>query len=446
MKRRILLVSAISLVSLFGCSDNNKVPVAETVYKDKGIFDLSDPSETISIEVEIPGSIENIRLSGSRDNEMTYSYTDGILSIYGKDIPNNSGEKELIVTTSEGTTRIPLMVCTNIITTAQEFQDINNDLTGTYILGNDIDLSTIPNFEPLGKFYSEGSPRNDYFHGILDGNGYTVKNATVKYSSTDTTNKEIYEGNPLFKEQCHQAGDNIGIFQIIGSSGVVRNVRFENCNVSARTIGGIIAGNISGTVENCIVVGGSVNISTHFWDDDCNTGAIAGIVAASGVVRNVISTGKASITGTYVDWSDEYIGQVATGGEHANDSDPYWTFWGANKVNETTGEEVLDSNGHSTNGVYSGVGKCWGNVSNCYSLAYTVTPYQEASRAVDFGQTHVGENKPASGQTNMGVISNCLTKTEEELKESSLYTNFDTSIWNIKDGQIPNIKGIYLTK
>lgn len=448
----LTILLPIALLALNSCGNSLGYKEGDILYTKTPVFDLSDPSARLSFEIELNGSITSIKSGRIEISDYNYDSANKVLTLSGEQLESiSNGEKTLTIKTSEKSYSQKIMMCTKIIKTAQDFQDINNELEGTYVLGNDINLSTISNFEPLGRFVSETDISNKYFHGIFDGNGYTISNAMVKYSDTDDTNQAIatytgHVGTPLFKDIAHQAGDNIGIFQIIGSSGIVRNTVFKDCEVYARTIGGIIAGNNSGNIENCLVSGGKVNISTHFWDNDCNTGSVAGINAGSGIISNVISTGKSSITSTYIDYSDDYIGQVATGGEHSSDQDPYWTFWGADRVNATTKLKEIDSNNHNTNGVYSFVGKSWGTVNDSFGLSYKVTPFNGVSRDVDFGQTHLGVNKPTSGDSNMGEIKNCSVKTEEELKNSTLYSGFDADIWNIKDNKIPNIKAIYPTK
>ena len=453
MKKNKLMVYLMALPLLLGlssCGSSFTYHEGDTIYTKTPLIDLSNPGERLNIEVKLDGNIETIKIG--RISFSNFGYKDGILTLDSSEFIKDgkrlvtSGEKTINITTSEKKSSLDILVCDKIIKTAQEFQDINNNLTGIYALGNDIDLSSITNFEPLGFFYDETNTKNSYFHGILDGNGYTVKNANVQYSPSETTNETIYNGTPLFKDPSHQAGDNIGIFQIIGSSGIVRNTIFKDCNVSARTIGGIIAGNNSGTIENCLVDGGEVNISTHFWDDDCNVGSVVGINAGSGKISNVISTGTSSVTGKYIDWSEDYVGKVAGSGEHVNDSDPYWTFYGGNKVKEGETTPYNDSNGHKSNGVYSFVGKSWGTVSLSLALTYKVSPVNGTTRDVDFGQIHKGENKPASGDTDLGELVDCYTKTLDELKLSATYEGFNSDIWNIKDGKLPNIKAIYPTK
>jgi hypothetical protein len=145
---------------------------------------------------------------------------------------------------------VSALVCTKVITTADEFQAINTDATtlqGTYVLGNDIDLSTIDELRTLRLVHHRNSTKNAYFHGILEGNGHTIKNATCYYADTTASNYNVYNnGTYKFTHEGHMNGDNIGLFQTIGSSGVVRDCNFSNIKVRGRTIVGVIAGNVHG--------------------------------------------------------------------------------------------------------------------------------------------------------------------------------------------------------
>ena len=73
------------------------------------------------------------------------------------------------------------------ITTTAEFNAIRNDLSGHYILANDIDLSGFSNFEPIGRFEplldapeDEETPKLELaFTGVFDGNGHTISLARM---------------------------------------------------------------------------------------------------------------------------------------------------------------------------------------------------------------------------------------------------------------------------
>ena len=56
---------------------------------------------------------------------------------------------------------------------AEDLANIANDMTGKYILMNDIDLSGI-NWKPLEAKSTKGLTTS--FTGILEGNGYTIRN------------------------------------------------------------------------------------------------------------------------------------------------------------------------------------------------------------------------------------------------------------------------------
>ena len=92
-----------------------------------------------------------------------------------------------------------------------------------------------------------------------------------------------------------------------------------------------------GTVQNCFVDAScSVEMGTHFYDDDCNMGGCFGIVAGSGNVSNVISrvtnltigsTGSASFGGVaiekggiYLDFDDVYKGKTGNGWDHGTEN------------------------------------------------------------------------------------------------------------------------------
>ncbi len=464
-----ILISAGSLSSCGGSSV--KVNKGEKIWTDKIFYDSSlETPEQVSVRLESDSKVESIRIS-------THTYTKGFAfknnvltlssEIMGEQYVSDSTDDQMIVSFKNGTTkRVPIMICTKIITTAEEFQAINDDLDGVYALGNDIDLSSIANFEPLGYFFdSETNTDNHYFHGILEGNGYTVKNANVLwstskkgYSSSDGfyvwDSVDVYNNGSLFESEAHTSGNNIGLFQIIGSAGVVRNVNFSNIKVRGRTIVGVIAGNNSGTIENCKVLSDcSVEGGTHFYDNDCNIAGVVGINAASGTISNTVSyVSDISFPDVFIDYSDEYKGKIGNGWDHTaseGNTDPSWKYanvdrplmnYGDDGSISDTGRKETDSNGTQSNGVYAFVGKNWGTIYNSYAKSFNQTPYEGSSREVQFGQTHLGAVKPGSGESNMGDQSSCSTKSESDLKSAALYASYDEEYWNIADGSEPALK------
>ena len=152
-----------------------------------------------------------------------------------------------------------------VIKTAQDLDNIRNDLDGKYILMNDIDLSSYSNWDPIGEVDSNGIKQG--FTGVLDGNGYTISNLN----------------NMLFYA--------IGFLDVnsasIISTGEVKNLGIENVSiVNAQNGSSGIAAVLSGSVSNCYVTG---NIS-----GDGNLSAIAGVFA--GTIENTYA--EISISGS----------------------------------------------------------------------------------------------------------------------------------------------------
>ena len=426
----------------------------DTIFTDKIIYDTSKDAYDVSIKLESDKKVAGVACGRAKGQNGEFGTKDGVLTLKGSFMAQiGSGEKEIVVTFEDDSkVRVDALIATKVITTAQEFQDINNNLKGIYVLGNDIDLGSISNFEPLGRFYDETSTKNDYFHGILEGNGYTVKNAQVHYCSSPTSSQDVYYGGSLFREECHKTGNNIGLFQIIGSSGVVRNVTFDNINVRGRTIVGVIAGNVSGLVENCVVTSScTAAMGTHYYDNDCNIGGVAGIVAASGIIRNTISyTKNIVLPNEFMDYSDDYIGKIGNGADHTaqeGNTDPSWKYWNVDRplMDYSTGTAVstnkkeTDSNGIQSNGKYAFAGKTWGLIENSYALKFTNNVLESSARDICFTQTHLAANKPASGDVDMGTVTNCGVKTDEELRSLSTYSTYDGNIWNLKEGAYPSL-------
>ena len=108
-----------------------------------------------------------------------------------------------------------------IIKTAQDVDNIRNNLSGKYILMNDIDMSSLGSFESIGD-------SSNAFTGELNGNGYTISNLNITPSD----------------------GTSLGLFATLDGASI-RNLRLENINTST-TIAAAI-GTLAGQAENSII-------------------------------------------------------------------------------------------------------------------------------------------------------------------------------------------------
>ena len=191
-----------------------------------------------------------------------------------------------------------------IITTPEQLAAIANDLSGKYILMNDIDLAGI-DWIPLGQ--------GDPFKGILNGNGYSILNMNVTADEDDTAVGLFAETdgaeilNLILENATVNAGDP-SIYNTITAGlliGIARNTNINNVSVFGdisgyQGIGGVI-GTISdystgdlttSTLSNIIA---NVNIDAAFY-----AGGIAGKVNSTDltslIINNCSTAGSINIT------------------------------------------------------------------------------------------------------------------------------------------------------
>lgn len=146
----------------------------------------------------------------------------------------------------------------------------NNFQGKTIKLVADIDMSTVANWTPIS--YLPGGDIQLHFKGEFDGCGHTISNMT---STAD-------EGAGLF----------------YNSWGVIKNLTLKNVNVSAyRDAAGIVGWGHLSHVENCHVIGGTIEAKTRLvdgkMDDGNNCGGIAGYLASNNTayIKNCTVTG-----------------------------------------------------------------------------------------------------------------------------------------------------------
>ena len=160
------------------------------------------------------------------------------------------------------------------ITTAAELAGLAqlvNDGTDTFqgwtiTLGASIDLADY-NWTPIGK---NGAP----FKGIFDGqnNSYTISNLSIN-------------GETL---------TNAGLFGVLNTPGVIKNVTIENASVTAKSEAGALIGTShTGTLENCTVTG-TVSITANYKVGGLSGGGYADITSC-----HVTANTGSIVTGTY---------------------------------------------------------------------------------------------------------------------------------------------------
>ncbi len=350
------------------------------------------------------------------------------------------------------------------IRTAEDLNNIRNNLSGKYILMNDIDLSSYENWEPIG---SSETP----FTGELDGNGFTISNITVKEKTAD--NGTFYCG--LFGNAGGSVIKNAIVsdaeidVEYIGSDSESKckigtiagyGADISDCTVtgkmnikgfSSSEIGGIIGGNLFGAVSQCanyadinaeidstatkLAIGGIIGYSKYTEISECcnfgsvsadatdlqsscyiRLGGIEGNGSDGGTVIDCYNRGKLS-----VDTSNKrtYIGGIS--GQSRNTINVY-----------NTGNVIIPEEFNGYSGAISG---------SVYSSALTSTSEKSEMKNAFYNNSemipaYLGKFIPESYEEE--PFENIVNLTEEEFKKQESFVGFDfETVWEMEENGYP---------
>lgn len=350
---------------------------------------------------------------------------------------------------------------------------VRNNLSGKYILMNNLDLSSETNWQPIGD---ETSP----FTGVFYGNGYEIKNVSISVM-------------PETKYDSKKCG--IGLFGYINNA-VIANINVENVNITINypyesgyptgaiagicssskildcsasgsiksTLGGSYdAGGIAGTVlgrgnsfiANCInsanitIIGEKDENSFGFGSAVAHTteiGGIAGSVYENNTVSRCVNNGSINI---------EPINTVYTGGIIGS------AYYNAPVIDcANTGDITVTKNAFA--GGICGQSHSIANSYNAGSVTVTDTTYAKTggiagvtefkaseSHKTYFNATdaeiancyYINDINTAISNANEGTLTSVKALNAEEMKTQSSYAGFDfENTWTITQGNTPTIK------
>ena len=213
--------AGVAIITATRVEDNNYVATtanyALTVAK--GTDALSFPLSTVRATVgDSPSALQiattrsgtgTITYASDTPNVATVDSSSGQLTIVG------AGEAIITATRAEDANYLEAtasytltVVGPTLIRTLADLNDVRDNLAGDYILGANIDLSSVENWQPIGDSYDNA------FRGSFDGDGYTI------------------------------SGLNSSNHQSVGLFGFARNANINNL--------GVLAGNISAFTSDSI--------------------------------------------------------------------------------------------------------------------------------------------------------------------------------------------------
>lgn len=237
-------------------------------------------------------------------------------------------------------------------------------------LMNDIDMSSIENWDPL-------NPKDPYDLGIVfDGGGHSLKNLKSKGQVYSSFFGVLYGKcyNVKFVDAEIVSASNSGAGIIGGYIGtknipaIVSGVEASGtvtCNGKGQSVGGLGGNAREATIENCTV---NVNVSNPMgagsaWDNRNMAGGIAGKTIGSEVtIKNCVVRGIVEITeGTSWTYTGGIVGWQGDAGAEIKDCEVYATV-------KSAGERVGGIVGHYQGGTLSGC-KFYGEVNAASRLA-----------------------------------------------------------------------------
>lgn len=290
------------------------------------------------------------------------------------------------------------------ITTPQELQDMQNDLTEDYELINNIDMTGF-DFTPI----AQGST----FNGTLDGRYFTISN--LKVSNFGNTN---------------------GLFSSTGASAIIENVIIDNIIATGLThantgFGGIVGSSSDSTIINCYVSG-----TISGFDAGAPLDSIGGIVGQSTTSTFTKCGSNVSITGTGFKLSTSGLFMGVGNGTFTDcygQGSLSGLGGGANKLLQTGG--------------FAGRLLTGSSITNCYvACVQTGSIQQEVGGFLgqDEESNGVYSNNFWDGTIEMnglddigdlGNVADITESTTTNMHKEATYTNWDfDDIWAIDEG------------
>lgn len=256
-------------------------------YEDESqnVVDIMDEVDTVSsndcvqYEYSMAENLEDESQNEEIENELLSNMNDIMFEDETINLPISEGdaEKNIVFSGGDGTENNPYQ-----IETAEQLNAIRNDLDACYILNNDIDLTEIGSWVPIGIRETQ------YFTGSFDGNSHSISNLLINNESI-----EMMKVSEWYQDGAYHGmgGYGIGLFGDIGSGATIRNVNIKNLNLDINTpydfsvscggIVGIIEENSTHVnIDKCVVSG---NCSLTLSNNSSNIigGFLGGIVGCA---------------------------------------------------------------------------------------------------------------------------------------------------------------------
>ena len=274
-----------------------------------------------------------------------------------------------------------------------------------YKLMNDIDLSSDPDWFPIG-YWDGNADSNRPFSGVFDGNNKMIKNITI----TNINSKREY---------------STGLFGYIGD-GTIKNlgVSYNSINCSTYDVGGIAGVIYEGNIINCFTEGNIVNNSGFY---NAYTGGIAGFIDWSTNIYNCYSNANV--------YSYHYSGGLV--GASGNNS------FIINSYSSGTISFTSYSNSFNLGGI---AGYSAGTINNCLALNDSIIGYGSCGYGKITAGCNFYNNNYSSQKTKVIISKQNITDFSDKMKNGEVLSGNPVDLLNNYIDSNNSLKGVLLKK
>lgn len=306
-----------------------------------------------------------------------------------------------------------------IIHSAEELDCVREDLTASYKLGADIDLTAYGNWVPIG---TAGAP----FKGTFDGAGYIISGMTI-----------------------HSNADDIGLFgRAHQSTTTISNVRLENVDITSTkgnaNVGGLVGAlTLGGTISNSSVSGeikggsfaagglagqlasgAQIKVSSSSVKLTMSNGEVGGLVggSGSGIIKQSYATGDVSTSNGS---AGGLAGSLSSGTVIDSYATGHVTSDGNSNIGGLIGQAYggTITNSYSTGIVSPGTGPAGGLVGKKNVVGSTTIINSYWNLDANPGLETIGGETGATGAESSG-----------NMRQMATYIGWDPAIWGIQEG------------
>lgn len=367
----------------------------------------------------------------------------------------------------KGTVKNPYLV-----TNVQQIEEMRNNLSASYKLANNIDMSSVSSFQPIGNM---ATPFTGTFTCDTTADGkpkYIIKNLTINHSPAGATLAEKYSG---YKKD-GSMGWEAGFF------GQTKGATLKNIVILNATVTSTVEGNSSMNSDWSTNNGQSLEQSTGILVGTAVNTKITGcgssgtVKSASNNVGGLIGTlsaetGKTSSVKNSYSYADVTATGVWNSGGFCGGNETFWGTWMGKVTVESCFYQGTFSGGYTSAGAFFGPFstdsiQAGSSIKNCWASGKVLTSSSGCFYGTDVYGSGIAKNTDACENCYTTAVIEGRTKsqTNKELTKNNWITDApggleigfaagsqaeinaafqNLAAWTVTDGSFPQLKNVH---